>query len=110
MTTKYLIDNEAVEETEFWERLEEEVRCEVDLHLDDMIDECYEEVKIGLMTFYPSQILKNCDPIAYSMIGDDFVDQRLEDDKYDLERGESVDVGPYTFEIIEDDEFDVVED
>ena len=110
MTTKYLIDNDVVEESEFWERLEEEVRCEVEAHLDDMIDECYDEVKIGLMIFYPSQILEKCDPIAYSMIGDDFADSRFSDFKYDLERGESVDVGPYTFEIIEDDEFDVVED
>jgi hypothetical protein len=32
---------------------------------DEMLDECYPVFKIGEMTFYPSQILKECDPIAY---------------------------------------------
>ena len=32
---------------------------------DEMLDECYPVVKIGELTFYPSQILKECDPIAY---------------------------------------------
>jgi hypothetical protein len=32
---------------------------------DEMLDEMYPVVKIGELTFYPSQILKNCDPIAY---------------------------------------------
>ena len=32
---------------------------------DEMLDEAYPVVKIGELTFYPSQILKQCDPIAY---------------------------------------------
>ncbi len=32
---------------------------------DEMLDETYPVVKIGELTFYPSQILKECDPIAY---------------------------------------------
>ena len=32
---------------------------------DEMLDEVYPVVKIGELTFYPSQILKECDPIAY---------------------------------------------
>jgi hypothetical protein len=32
---------------------------------DEMLDETYPVVKIGELTFYPSQILKQCDPIAY---------------------------------------------
>lgn len=34
---------------------------------DEMLDECYPVMKIGELTFYPSQILKNCDPIAYQI-------------------------------------------
>jgi hypothetical protein len=32
---------------------------------DEMLDEIYPVVIMGELTFYPSQILKNCDPIAY---------------------------------------------
>lgn len=32
---------------------------------DEYLDEIYPAYKIGVLTFYPSQILKNCDPIAY---------------------------------------------
>jgi len=32
---------------------------------DEMLDECYPTVEIGGITFYPSQIVKECDPIAY---------------------------------------------
>lgn len=30
----------------------------------DILDECYDEVKIGCLTFSPSQIIKKCDPVA----------------------------------------------
>ena len=33
--------------------------------LDEMLDEVYPPYQIGGLTFYASQILKNCDPIAY---------------------------------------------
>lgn len=36
--------------------------------LDEFLDECYPAVEIAGLTFYPSQILKNCDPIAYRII------------------------------------------
>ena len=40
---------------------------ELEEMFDQMLDECYPVVKIGEMTFYPSQILKECDPIAYQV-------------------------------------------
>jgi hypothetical protein len=50
---------------------------------DEMLDECYEPYKIGEMTFYASDILKNCDPIAYR-IGvsehEDFMAEEEEED------------------------------
>lgn len=49
---------------------------------DEMLDDTGEEVKIGYSTFYPSQILANCDPIAYRIGLDEFIDylQEQEDE------------------------------
>ena len=38
-----------------------------DEEFDTLIDDTYEEVRIGCSTFYPSQILKELDPVAYDM-------------------------------------------
>ena len=32
---------------------------------DEVLDDCHETYSLGGMTFYPSDILKSCDPIAY---------------------------------------------
>lgn len=32
---------------------------------DEMLDDCYPNVEVVGMTFYPSDVLKSCDPIAY---------------------------------------------
>jgi len=32
---------------------------------DELLDECYGEIKIGNITFDPSRVLKELDPIAY---------------------------------------------
>lgn len=32
---------------------------------DNFLDDCYELYKIGNLEFYPSDIMKSCDPIAY---------------------------------------------
>jgi hypothetical protein len=47
---------------------------ELEEMFDQMLDECYPVVKIGEMTFYPSQILKECDPIAYRIGVSEFED------------------------------------
>ena len=52
---------------------------ELEQQFDEMLDECYPVVKIGYMEFYPSQILKNCDPIAYQISVSEYEDS-LEDD------------------------------
>lgn len=49
---------------------------------DAMLDECYEDVVIGGITFTPSQILKECDPIAYQCGLNDFEDS-MENDEYE---------------------------
>jgi len=40
----------------------------------EMLDEIYPEVKMGELTFYPSQILKSCDPVAYRLELTDYLD------------------------------------
>lgn len=40
---------------------------------DEALDE-QGEVKVGTLTFYPSQILKECDPIAYRVGFSDWLD------------------------------------
>lgn len=52
---------------------------EMNEQFDEMLDECYEVVKIGYLTFYPSQILKECDPIAYQIGVQEYIDSILED-------------------------------
>jgi hypothetical protein len=41
---------------------------------DEMLDELYPTFKMGELTFYASQILKSCDPVAYSIELTDYLD------------------------------------
>jgi hypothetical protein len=41
---------------------------------DEMLDQCYPVIKIGDGTFYPSTVLKECDPIAYRVGFSDYAD------------------------------------
>jgi hypothetical protein len=41
---------------------------------DDMLDECFSAVRIGESTFYPSTVLKECDPAAYRTGFSDYAD------------------------------------
>ena len=53
-----------------------EIECDPD-DLQDQFDECLDEegsIKVAGCTFYPSQILKECDPIAYRCGLNDFAD------------------------------------
>jgi hypothetical protein len=47
---------------------------------DEMLDEVYPVCTMGVLTFYPSQILKNCDPIAYRISLSEMEDE--EEDVY----------------------------
>ena len=50
---------------------------------DQMLDDCYESYQMGDMEFYPSDILKSCDPTAYRCGMADYTDseyERVEDD------------------------------
>ena len=47
---------------------------------DDYLDQIHEEYSMGWITFRPSQILFNCDPIAYRIALSEFEDLEDEDD------------------------------
>jgi hypothetical protein len=54
---------------------EEQARDDYDAYLND----CYGVVTIGYSEFYPADILKNCDPIAYRCGFADYVDSLSEE-------------------------------
>jgi hypothetical protein len=45
---------------------------------DQYLDESHETYKVAGLTLYPSQILKDCDPIAYDLYLSDFIDHLAE--------------------------------
>ena len=46
----------------------------------EMLDGAYEPVQIGWGTYYPSVILKECDPIAYEVGYTDWLDAMAEEE------------------------------
>ena len=57
-----------------------EIECDPD-DLSDQFDECLDaegSIKVAGCTFYPSQILKACDPIAYRCGVNDFADSQFD--------------------------------
>jgi len=104
--TKYLIDDELVNEKEFYERLEEEVNEYVEDNFDDILDECYPSYKMCDIEFYASQILRECDPIAYNCSMDDEKSYRLEEAKDELDSYNEFIVNGVHFEIEEEDDED----
>ncbi len=46
---------------------------------EEILDECYEEVKIGYSTFSPSQIVKELDPTAFRIGAQENLDSLAED-------------------------------
>ena len=48
----------------------------------EMLDECYPLTHLCGTDFYPSQILKDCDPIAYRVYLGDYIDTLVEEGVY----------------------------
>jgi hypothetical protein len=61
--------------------LDFDVAFEIKTWFDEMLDESYPVFQIGDLTFYPSQILRECDPVAYRQSLLDFEDAILENEK-----------------------------
>ena len=74
------------------------IECDPD-DLADQFDECLDEagsIKVAGCTFYPSQILKECDPVAYRCGLNDFADSEF--DKEDTEEYQSLQEEIYQLE------------
>lgn len=54
--------------------LDFDVSFEIKTWFDEMLDESYPVFEIGNLKFYPSQILRECDPVAYHQSLLDFED------------------------------------
>lgn len=54
-------------------------------HFDELLDDCNEPMIMGSLTFYPHDVLKRCDPIAYRCDFIDFVNSMAEDGNFYVE-------------------------
>jgi hypothetical protein len=66
--------------------LDFEITSAIKQLFDEMLDDAYPVYEMGSAVFYPSQILKDCDPIAYNEALLDFQDSYMRDNADDLER------------------------
>jgi hypothetical protein len=48
---------------------------------DEFLDEIYDEICVGGLTFSPSDVIFNCDPLAYRIGLDEYADSLEEDDE-----------------------------
>ena len=62
------------------------MRKMIEQMVDEMLDADGQVITIVGITFLPSQILKEMDPIAYEQEINDFIDSQIEDLRFDLER------------------------
>lgn len=100
---KYLVDGIEMAEQEFWSKFESVIYDYTVENIDDFIDQDNEEVSIGSLTYSPSDVLKNVDPIAYRCYISDMADYFYGDFKYELEHYGECQVNGTEF-IIEDNE------
>lgn len=98
---KYYIDEKQYEEDEFYNELENAANESAENSYDDMLDEG-EEIKIGNLTYLPSQVLHAVDKIAYNVGLSDWQSSVLEDLQYELDTYGEVEVNDKLFEIIEE--------
>lgn len=101
---KYFLNEEEITEEEFNKQLEGCIAEYADNSYDDLLDEDNEEYKIGYLTFSASDVLKNCDPVAYRCGQSDYESSILEDAQYELENYGSYEINGDTFEIEEEEE------
>lgn len=102
--TKYYVNGNEVDVLEFNQELEDAVNDFVADNYDEILDECYPEVQIGCCSFYASEILYKCDPIAYRCGLSDEQSAKLEDAKWEIEQYGSVSINGTEFIMDEEDE------
>jgi len=72
-----------------------------DAKFDNMLDDCYEPWTIGGMTYYPSVILFECDPIAYQVSVSDYHDSLCKDGDHESDDGKTCSWCDETMELAE---------
>lgn len=111
---KYFINKKQVSKDVFESKLEAVITDFVDENYDEMLDDCNDPYKIGTLTFYPSEILSKCDPVAYRCGISDEISNQIEEAEYELYNYGICEFDKFTFEITdkydEDDEDDEDDD
>lgn len=102
--TKYLIDCEERERDEFQRNLEAAIYDYAERNYDDELDETYQDYEIMGLSFSASQVLKECDPIAYGCGLNDLAGSELREANRQLETRGEYSVGGKTFAVEEIDE------
>ena len=100
---KYLVDGIEMAEQEFWSKFESVIYDYTEENIDEFIDQENEMVQIGSLTYYPSRVLKEVDPIAYRCYISDMENAYYCDFKYELESYGECQINGTEF-IIEDNE------
>lgn len=104
---KFYVDDELVEEEEFWSSLETDVNSESEDNFSEYIDETNDEVEVCGYTFPASRVLEEMDWTAYRCMLVDYQSQMLDEKKDDLERFGWVDVNHSYYEIKEEEDDEV---
>lgn len=78
------------------ERVKEELTpIDMEQRVIDILDECYPEIKIGSLTFSPSKIVQELDPIAFRcMVSDesdaDGISEEIDGEYYDADEVQTI--------------------
>ena len=99
--TKYLSDCEEFERDEFQRNLEAAIYDCTERNYDDELDETYQDYEIMGLSFSASQVLKECDPIAYRCGLNDLADSELSQANRQLEPSGEYSAGGKTFAVEE---------
>lgn len=54
------------------------MRVQANEMFDEFFNECFDKVQIGVLTFDPAYALRCCDPIAYEMAVQEYLDEMCE--------------------------------
>lgn len=96
---KYFVNDEEVNEEEFYTKLNDEVEIYIDDKYDEILDERYGKIKIGAAYYEASRIFRELDPTYYNVHISDITNDYYVDEKALLESGETRKINNCTFRI-----------
>lgn len=104
---KYLVNGEVVSEKEFDSMLEDSVNKYYDEdRFAEYLDETYPEITVMGLHFNASQIVRECDPIAFRCERGNFLSDKLEEVKNEVECRDHIEIGgdEFSIEWVDDDD------